>query len=305
MGASGPVGRRLASHAIPHYDVTVLTRRIGDDPVLGTTAQTWRPDAARAGDEFEISRVTTALEGAAGLVNLAGARLLGGRLGRQHLKRAIESRVDATTTLTTALQRTRRPPPVTLQASAIGIYGARGDEVLTEVSPEDTRARLAIVCRAWHAAAAPAATRTRLCITRFGFVFTPGAPGWERLVGLARFGFGGALGRGDQWLAWIDGDDLAKAMLHLIEHDGASGVYNLVSPHPLRQRELSRLIAKRLGRRARMPVPGFVLRGFLGHLADETILQSARVLPQRLLESGFEHRVGSTKALLEKLLPAE
>lgn len=302
-GGSGLIGRRLVAHAMSAYDVTVLTRRGSREHGPGVVVQPWRPDAARAGDEPEISKVTTALEGAAGLVNLAGSPLLGGRLDRAHLRRAIESRVDATTTLTTALQRARRPPPVMVQASAIGIYGSRADEVLTESSPSNSKTRLAVVCRAWAAAAAPSAARTRLCIARFGFVFEEDAPSWKRMVALVRLGLGGALGSGDQWLAWIDADDLVKAVLFLIHHEGASGPYNLVSPQPVRQRELARLMARRLRRRAPLGVPRFTLRLVLGHLADETILQSARVVPERLLQAGFEHRVPTTKDLMEKLLP--
>lgn len=289
---------------MPLYDVTVLTRRTGHDHGPGVLVQTWRPDAARAGDDTEISKVTTALEGACGLINLAGSPLLGGRLNRAHLRRAIESRVDATTTLTAALQRARKPPPVMVQGSAIGIYGSRADEVLTESSSTDTESRLAVVCRAWAAAAAPCAARTRLCIARFGFVFEDEAPSWRRMLALVRSGLGGALGSGDQWLAWIDADDLVKAILFLISHEGASGTYNVVAPTPVRQRELARLMARRLHRNARLGVPMFALRLVLGHLADETILQSARVVPERLLQAGFEYRVPTPKDLLAKLLPS-
>lgn len=302
-GASGVIGRHLAAAASERYDVVALTRRVTGPYPSWLTPVTWRPDAARAGDEEMLSRLTSALESAVALVNLAGAPIADGRLGRAHLGRVLESRVDATTTLVTATQRCRLPPAVMVQGSAVGIYGQRGDTVLEEDAEAGEGFVLAPVVEAWEAAAVPVTARVRLCVLRTGVVLAEDAPAWQQLLLPLRLGVGGRLGSGKQWLAWIDADDLAAAILYLIEHEECQGTFNGVAPEPARQRDLGRAAARRLRRPFWLPAPAWALRLGLGRLADVAVLQSARAVPSRLLACGFEFRRGTLDAALEFLLP--
>lgn len=302
-GASGVVGRHLVSAALDRYDVTVLTRQLVGPYRDGVTAAAWRPDAARNGDEESLSRLTSNLEGAAALVNLAGSSIADGRLGKAHLGRLLSSHVDSATTLVTALQRCRRPPGVMVQASATGYYGQRGDEVLDEQAGPGEPFVLTPVASASEAAAAPAAARVRLCTLRTGVVLATDAPAWRRLLTPIRLGLGGPLGPGSQWLPWIDADDLARAYLYVIDQPDCRGTFNAVAPEPVRQREFARAVAKRLKRPFGMPVPAWLLRLALGRLADGALLQSARAVPRRLLEHGFAFEHGNLAAVLAKLLP--
>lgn len=303
-GGSGLVGHHLIAAVRDHYDVTILTRHPDGRDAAGVHTLGWRPDAARAGDEGQLSKLTSALEGAAAVVNLAGTSIRAGRLGPRHLGRVLSSRVDSTTTLVTALGRCRRPPGALIQASAVGIYGQRGDALLPDDAPPGERFVLAGVGEAWEAAVTPATARTRVCIARFGVVFGPDALAWRLLVLPVRLGLGGPLGSGRQWFSWIDADDLARALRFLIEDREAEGTFNLVAPDPVRQRDLTRMIGRRLRRPTFLRVPAFALRLALGRLADAALLQSARAVPRRLLERGFAFEVPDIATGVRAWLPA-
>ncbi len=303
-GASGVVGRHLVAAALERFDVTVLTRRVDGTEPPGASPSVWRPDAARQGDEEALSRLTSTLEGATALVNLAGSSIAAGRLGPAHLHRLLTSHVDSATTLVTALQRCRRPPEVMVQASATGYYGQRGDDVLDEDAGPGEDFVLTPVATATEAAAAPAAARARLCVLRTGVVLATDAPAWQRLLLPIRLGFGGPLGPGTQWFPWIDADDLARAYLYAIEAPACDGTYNAVAPEPVRLRDLGRAAARRLRRPFWFPAPAWALRIVLGRLADGALLQSARVVPSRLLADGFAFRWGTLERALDKVLPS-
>lgn len=302
-GASGVVGRHLLAHVRDGYTVTVLTRHAEGSFPPWVTPLSWRPDAARAGNEEELSRLTSALEGAAALVNLAGSPLDEGRLGPAHVNRMLESRVDSTTTLVTALQRCRVPPAAVIQGSSSGFYGQRGDDRLEEDAGPDPDFVLAPVAAAWEAAAAPAAARSRLCTVRMGVVLARDAPAWQQLLLPIRLGLGGRYGSGRQWLPWIHVDDLVRAVRYLIEHDACQGAFNAVAPDAARQAELGRAAARRLRRPFWLPVPAWALRLLLGRLADGALLQSARMVPAHLLACGFAFERGTLDAALDELLP--
>ena len=303
-GASGVVGRHLATLATDRYDVVVLTRRVDGPFPPGVTVVAWRPDAARSGDEEALSRLTSVLDGASALVNLAGASVAEGRLGAAHLGRLIASRVDSTTTLVTAMRRCRRPPPVLVQGSAVGLYGQRGDTLLDDDAEPDDSFVLTPVVRAWEAAAVPARALSRLCVLRIGLVLAADAPAWQQLLLPIRLGVGGRLGAGSQWWSWIDADDLARSILYLVEHDACAGIFNAVAPEPVQQRALGQAIARRLRRPFWFAVPAWLLRLALGRLADAALLQSARAVPTHLIDCGFRFQRSSVEAVLSGLLPA-
>jgi uncharacterized protein len=302
-GASGVIGRHLSAAFRDDYRVTVLTRRVEGVHPDWVTPLAWRPDAARAGDEEALSRLTSALEGAAALVNLAGTSIDDGRLGPAHVDRLLESRVDSTTTLVTAMQRCRVAPGVVIQASGTGYYGQRGDEPLTEDAGPGSGFVLTPVLQAWEAAAAPAAARSRLCVLRIGVVLARDAPAWQKLLMPTRLGLGGRLGRGTQWYAWIHAHDLSRAIRFLVENDDCHGTFNAVAPEAVQQARLGRAAARRLRRPFWFPVPAWALRLLLGRLADGALLQSARVEPAHLLQCGFRFERGSLEDALDELLP--
>lgn len=304
-GASGVVGRALIARAAPRWRVIVLTRTLDGREPPGTEAVAWNPRAARQNDHAQLKGLSSILDGTDAIINLAGASI-DGRFGPRHRRAIRESRVDATTTLVRAAELTFAPPRSWLQASAVGLYGDRGDEVLTEDAPPGNGLHLCEIGRAWEEAAAPAADITRLVVARLGVVFSRDAAAWRRLVLPVRLGVGGPLGSGQQWWPWIHAADLARALLFLIDPavgtQPPSGVFNVVAPQPARQIRITRAIARALGRPAIVPVPAFALRLVLGRMADEVILPSTRVLPARLREAGFEFRFGAIEHAAQSLL---
>jgi uncharacterized protein len=287
-GAGGIVGRRLLEALAGRGPVTVLTRRAGGRWPAGVTPFVWSPDAARRGDDAALGALAARLEGARALVNLAGASISAGRLDAAHLARLRSSRVDAAETLLAAARRCAAPPAVWLQGSAVGLYGDRGDAVLTEASaPGAADFPLVPTGLAWEAAAEGAADLDRLVVARLGVVFDRDAEAWRRLLLLVRLFAGGPLGSGRQWMAWISGRDAARALVWLLDDPDAHGVYNLTAPEPVRQIDLTRAAARALRRPVWLPAPAFALRIVLGRLADGLLLASQRVVPRRLLDAGF------------------
>jgi len=299
-GAGGVIGRHLIDAARARYDVRTLTRKADGNAPEGVTAIEWNPDATKEGDEAALGRVAEALEGAAALVNLAGASIANGRLDDAHKRRVVESRVNSAQTLLEAHRRCDAPPPVWFQASATGYYGDQGDTPLTEDAADGGDFVLTDICKRWETAAGDA-NGARLVVGRIGIVFAQDAPGWRRFVLPIKLFLGGPFGSGRQWYPWIDADDLARSILFLIEGEG-HGVYNLTAPEPVRQGDLTRMVASRLSRPARLAAPPFALRLALGGLADALLLASARVLPARLQAEGFSFDCPTIERGLDKLL---
>lgn len=301
-GASGLIGSHLIDAAKDRYDLRLLTRN-PDKPAQNRAGQrwvVWDPEAASRGDEGALAGLTEAVSGAYGIVNLAGTSVAGGRLDEAHRRSVIESRTRSAKALLLAQRRAAGPAERWFQASATGFYGDRGDAELTEASPAG-HGPLVDICRVWEAAPEDAGG-ARLIVGRIGIVLAKDASGWQRMVLPVKLFVGGPFGSGQQWYSWIDADDLARAILFLLEHGTASGVYNLTTPAPVRQGELVRQTAARLGRPALLKAPAFALRLALGGLADGLILASAKVLPERLQNEGFTFERPTFGQELAKLL---
>ena len=299
-GASGVVGQHLIRHALERYDIRILTRRSNVKSPAGVMSVVWNPTAAKEGDETALERVGEALSGVAALINLAGASIADGRLGEDHKRRVLESRVDSTATLLEAHKRSSAPPPVWLQGSATGYYGDAGERELTEDAPPAEDFFLADVCQAWESAAGDA-NGARLIIGRTGLVLAKDAPAWQKMLLPIKLFVGGRFGDGEQWYPWVDADDLARAMLFLIEGE-SRGVYNLTAPEPVRQIDLVERTARRLGRPAIFPTPAPLLRLAIGEVADALLLPSAKVVPAKLQEEGFTFQHTQIESELDKLL---
>lgn len=304
-GASGIIGRRLieALQAAPSPPrITVLTRGADGARPPGVTSVVWRPAAAREGDDAALDALAATLEGARGLVNLAGSSIAAGRLDPNHVARVKGSRLDATTTLLAAARRCGAPPAAWVQGSAVGIYGDRGDELLTEEAATGADAfPLVGVGIAWEAAAAPAAELSRLTVARMGVVFDRDAEAWRKLLLPLRLFAGGPLGSGRQWMPWISGRDAARALRWLLETPTARGTYHLSAPEPARQIDVTRAAGRALRRPVWLPAPAFALRLALGGVADTLLLASQRVVPARLQAEGFEFRDRTIEAAIADL----
>jgi uncharacterized protein (TIGR01777 family) len=227
------------------------------------------------------------LEECAGAIHFSGVNLAGHRWTADFRRAMTASRVDSTRALATLLAGLRRPPRALLVASAVGIYGDRGNELLDESSAPGT-GFLADLCRQWEAAAEPAVEAgIRVVHLRFGVVLGPGSGALAQMLPLFRLGLGGALGSGRQWMSWISLADAIAAILFALETPALAGPVNLTAPHPVTNAEFTRALARQLRRPAFLPAPAFALRLALGQMADEALLASTRAVPGRLMEAGF------------------
>ncbi|MEU5309634.1 TIGR01777 family oxidoreductase [Streptomyces sp. NPDC021562] len=274
-GASGLIGSALVrSLRADGHEVVRLVRRAahGPDEVC------WDP-----GGQYVD---TAGLAGCAAVVNLAGAGI-GDRRWTAAYKREIrDSRVLGTAALARAVAELAEPPRVFVSGSAVGIYGDTGDRAVTENAPPGD-GFLPSLCVEWEAAADPARQAgVRTVFTRTGLVVARGGGAWGRLFPLFKAGLGGRLGDGRQYWSYIALHDEVAAIRFLMETEGLSGPFNLTAPHPLTNREITAAMARVLNRPALFPVPAAALRAALGELAGD-VLGSQRVVPERLLESGF------------------
>ncbi len=286
-GASGMIGRALSRRlAALGHEVVGITR--GRRPGWIT----WEPRGGALDPR--------ALEGAGAIVHLAGKSLAGGRWSAGAKREMWSSRVDTGTRLAEAVAGMDRPPRVYVTASAVGYYGSRGDHVLVESAARGD-GFLADLCEAWEGASAPAAAAgIRTVAVRAGVVL-------ESLTSRLRLpfslGLGARLGRGDQWLAWIGLDDVARLYTHAILSDTLRGAVNGTAPASVTNTGFTRALADAVGRPAFLAVPAWALRLMLGReMADQTLLASQRVVPARAQADGFACETPSLEAALERAL---
>jgi len=227
------------------------------------------------------------LEGLSGVVHLSGANVAGQRWTAAYKKEMTSSRVDSTGILCEALARLKTPPEVLVAASATGFYGDRGDEILDEYRPAGT-GFFPELCARWEAASQPAVDAgIRVVHLRFGIVIGEGGA-MARLAPMFKLGLGGQLGNGRQWMSWISEADAISSVLFALDHRSMSGIVNAVAPEPVTNATFTRELGKAVHRPAFIPAPAFGLRLVFGEMADEALLASTRVVPKRLIESGFE-----------------
>jgi uncharacterized protein (TIGR01777 family) len=219
-------------------------------------------------------------------VNLAGEPVAE-RWTAERKRRIKASRVEATTVLAKTLLGLARPPRVLVNASAIGIYGDRGDEVLDEASAPGT-GFLADVAKSWESSAAPVIERgIRTVFTRFGIVLSAAGGALEKMLPPFKLGAGGRLGNGKQWMSWVTLDDVVAAIDFAITSDLVSGPVNVVAPNPVTNIDFTHELGHALHRPAVATVPGFALRLAYGEMGEAVLLASQRVLPHALERAGF------------------
>jgi uncharacterized protein (TIGR01777 family) len=288
-GASGLVGGAL-SRALTGAGWTVLPL-VRRHPRPGEAR--WDPDTGRVD--------TASLEGIGAVVHLAGASI-GVRWTPARKRRIRHSRVDGTRVLAEALASLRQPPPVLVGASGVGLYGDRGDDVVSEADPPGA-GFLADLGQEWEAAADPARRAgIRVAHARLGIVLSPDGGALQRMLLPFRLGLGGRMGSGRQWMSWITLDDAVAAFRFLVERDDQAGPFNAVAPHPVRNADFARALGAALGRPAIVPVPGFLLELLFGEMAREALLAGQRAVPARLSDAGFAFRDPDLLPALRRLL---
>ena len=291
-GSSGPIGQALCSHLTRcgHHVGRVVRRPVQP----GEFALRWDP----VGGTFDAR----GLEGADAVVHLAGAGVGDRRWSEDRKRVLIESRTRSTALLVDALAGLDHRPRVLVSASAIGFYGDRRDEVLTEQSPPGDDF-LASLCVRWEAEATCATeSGIRVVCARTGLVLSPEGGALPKLLPLFKLGLGGRYGSGAQWWSWITLDDEIRAIEWLLEND-VRGPVNLTAPNPVTNRDFTRVLSAVLSRPALLPVPGFGPRLLLGsELADSLLFTSARVRPAVLESSGFAFTSSDLEAGLRHML---
>jgi uncharacterized protein (TIGR01777 family) len=288
-GSSGFLGQALAQSLTEHgHQVRALVRR----PARMAAETEWHPESGPLDPE--------ALRGQDAVISLSGAGISDKRWTSDYKKLLIASRVQPTAAIAaalTALDPANRPR-VFLSASAVGYYGDRGEEVLSEDSGQGT-GFLADLVGQWEAATAPAAAAgVRVATLRTGLVLAASGGLLTRLIPLFKFGLGGKLGSGRQYQPWITLADEIAAIRHVLETSSLSGPVNLVGPAPVTNAELSSVLGQLLHRPSIFPTPAFGIRIVLGEFANEGALASQRARPEALLESGFTFQHTDIRAAL-------
>jgi uncharacterized protein (TIGR01777 family) len=277
-GASGFLGHALQRELIEHgHSITTLVRR----PAQAATEIEWHPDEGRLDP--------AALAGADAVIGLSGAGIGDKRWNAEYKRLLRDSRTEPTGTIARTLAELPAAdrPATFVSASAIGYYGERGDQPLPETATAGT-GFLAELVRDWEGAAQPAAEAgVRVAMLRTGLVLAASGGLLKRLGTIFKAGIGGKLGSGKQYQSWISLADEVAAIRFVLENDTLSGPVNVVGPDPVRNEDFSRVLGQVLHRPSLFPTPAFGLRLVLGDFADEGVLVSQRVVPEKLLAHGY------------------
>lgn len=288
-GATGFVGSRLAQFLTSGgHEVLAISRGAGGSRTIQWDIDHHQLDGAQ-------------LEGVDAVIHLAGESIAGRWTGAK--KKAIhQSRIEGTQLLTETVAKLNTPPQVLISASAMGYYGDRGSEILTETAPPG-QGFLANICTAWEEAAEPARQAgVRVAHTRLGLVLSPKGHGLKEMLLPFRLGLGGTVGSGQQYMSWISIDDAIGSLHHILNHDQLRGPVNLCAPQAVTNREFTKALGEVLARPTLCNVPAFALRAVLGEMADEMLLSSIRMEPKVLQESGYVFRDPDLRQCLQRLL---
>lgn len=293
-GSTGLIGNALIKSLLHDgHTVTRLVRRL-KNTLDGTSSIEWSPETGQLDGER--------LEGHDAVIHLAGENVSDGRWTEEKKNKIRDSRVQGTKLIAEAIARLKMPPLTLLSASAIGFYGDRGAERLTEDSGPGTDF-LAGVCRAWERETKPAEDAgIRVVHVRFGVVLSQEGGALAKMLTPFKMGVGGKIGSGEQYLSWITLDDAVKAVEFTLNHDSMRGPVNIVGPEPVTNAEFTEMLGEVLSRPTFFSVPAFVSRLAFGEMADALLLSGMRVYPERLRAAGFTFRHPQLKDALRYLL---
>jgi hypothetical protein len=291
-GGTGLIGRRLTAQLLADkHEVIVLTRNPQKASKLpaGVRSQQWDGETGEGWSKL--------INGDTAIINLAGQPIISFPVTEAHKTKVLESRLSAGRAVKDAIVAASEKPRVLIQSGAIGYYGDRGDEILSE-SAHAADDWFGTTCTAWEDSADGAPTR--IVKIRTGIVLDPSGGALQPLM-LAARAFGGALGSGKQWMSWIHNDDQCGAIRHLMMTEQAEGPINIVAPNPVQNKEFVKTLAKVMGTRAIFPAPELALRIALGDIAA-TLLDSQRVSAQKLLDLGYQFKFTQLEPALRDLL---
>jgi uncharacterized protein len=291
-GSHGLVGKALIKSLTD--DSHEVVRLVRHERSFGTLEVEWHPKEGRIDAQH--------LEGFDTVVHLAGESIAAGRWTEERKREILESRTKGTSLLSESLARLSRPPSVFVSASAIGYYGDRDDELLTETSAPG-KDFLADVCVAWEAAAKPAVEKgIRTVFARFGIILDTNGGALAKMLPPFRMGIGGRVGDGKQWMSWIALEDVIAALKFLIAEKSVHGPVNIVAPNPVTNATFTRSLGRILSRPTFFPVPAFAARVAFGEMADALLLSSQKVEPSVLEDKGFLFKWPTLEPALKQIL---
>ena len=286
-GSHGLVGKALLrSLTIDGHDVVRLERGVQ-----------WHPDRG--------TMDANQLQGFDAVVHLAGESIASGRWTDEKKRAIRDSRVNGTALLSTTLAQLSQPPALFLSASAIGYYGDRDGELLTESSPPG-KDFLAGVCVEWENATQPAAEKgIRTVLARFGIILDAHEGALAKMLTPFRMGIGGRIGDGKQWMSWVALDDVINGLKFVIPNQTIDGPVNYVAPNPVTNAEFTKTLGRVLSRPTLFPIPEFGARLAFGEMADALLLSSQRVVPTVLNENGFQFTRPTLEDALRSILATD
>ncbi len=291
-GASGLVGTNLIpTLRAKGHEVYKLVRKT---PLNADEIQ-WDADKGFSGAE------QAKLENFDAVVHLAGDNVASENWSDEKKRKIRDSRVVGTKVLVDALKRAKNPPKIFVSASAVGFYGDRRDEILTEDSRQGA-GFLTDVCTAWEDEIGKAEEFARVVFLRIGVVLAKDGGALEKMLTPFKFGVGGRIGSGKQWMSWIALDDLIKLIHFALENENLRDAVNAVAPNPVTNAEFTETLGKALHRPTVLPVPEFAVKLLFGEMGETLLLQGARVLPKKLEAAGFEFEFVNLEKALKRVL---
>lgn len=289
-GASGLIGKALqASFEEKGYEMLLASR---GEPKTDADIQ-WNADTGFA--DNDLAR----LEGLDAVIHLAGENIAGLRWTEEKKKAIRDSRVHGTRTMIEAFAKLKKKPKIFVSSSAIGFYGDRANDEMTETSAVgDTF--LAETCREWEAESRRAEDLgIRTVLLRNGIVLSKDGGALATMMTPFKFGVGGVVGSGKQWMSWVSLDDVVAVVNHALENENLRGAVNVTAPNPVTNEEFTKTLGTVLYRPTILPLPEFAVHMLMGEMGDALLLDSTRVIPKRLLDAGFEFEYVDLKAALE------
>jgi uncharacterized protein (TIGR01777 family) len=291
-GSSGLIGSYLNKYLSRNENQIFHLRRVKKNPSEHTIL--WEPVAGL----IDPKR----LENFDSIIHLGGENISAHRWSNQQKEKIKNSRVRSTRILTQSILSLKNPPNILFTASAVGYYGNRNSELLDETSSSGSLF-LSEVCTAWEEVTKPAAAAgIRVINMRFGMILSTDGGALPRLIQLVKMGLGGTIGNGRQYVSWITLEDVARAIINMINRSEISGAVNMVTPHPVTNREMTKILGHILKRPTIFRVPALVLKLLYGQMAQELLLSSTRVYPSKLIETGFQFKYPILEKALHSLL---
>lgn len=290
-GGTGLIGSQLVPFLAAEHKVVVLTRNVA----MAERVLSHKIELHSSLDHFDDLNEFDAV------INLAGEPIVNKRWSPEQKNIIENSRWQTTEQLVELFKTSSRPPGVFISGSAIGWYGRQGDQEIDEYSDSFHQEFSHSLCKKWEDIAMSAESKeTRVCLLRTGIVLTGNGGALGKMVLPFKLGIGGPIGKGQQYMSWIHMQDMLRGIAHLLTQSDCSGIYNLTAPTPVTNKDFSILLAKTLGRPCVFRTPAFVLKLAMGEMAD-LLLYGQRVIPTRLIESGFTFEYAELEQALSSL----